>query len=170
MSLTPDLISRLAVVARSGVSLDGCARYCGLTADVLADWWDRGRKAARLADAGHVVPHVEAIYLSLFRALEEARGQREAEAVLAVRAGGDHWQSEAFFLERVHPGSFGSRELRSAPDAILGDRVFLDRLRADIVDDEPEGLHGDDDSWRVSAYLRRYPGRRPVLLRDLPLG
>lgn len=172
--ITAKIITDLCTIARSGVADDGCARYVRIRPETLGRWLDRGWQAATRDDAGQPVPASETLFLRLYREFHRAHAEREAEAVLAVRAKQRGWQAEAFYLERRHARSYGSREARSPVDVIGSDAAFLAHLR-DGVTDDPEDLSHDTrgvraDSSGVSPCVPRFPSDRDGDVRDLPVG
>lgn len=111
--LTPELAVAVIKIVRTGMSLQGCAHYAGITMQTLDNWRARGRKVAESIEAGQIdVDEQERPYLDFFGGLEKARADREVEAVLNVRSMKRGWQAEAWFLERCHVDRYGRKFIR----------------------------------------------------------
>ena len=111
-SLTPELGTTLVECARVGMLLQGCADRAGVTRYTLDNWLKRGQDASEQLEQGQPVPDTEHAYVDLFSAFKKARGDREAEAHVKIRNGEEHWQAQAWWLERTMPMEYGRRFVR----------------------------------------------------------
>lgn len=98
--LTDELQEEMARLVETGNYLDTAAACCGINRDTFYEWMRRG---AREKAAGR-----NTLYTRFSDRMKMAEAKAEALTLTRLRAAGrEHWQADAWFLERTRPKRFG---------------------------------------------------------------
>ena len=91
-----------------GNYLETAASYAGVSRATLFDWLAKGREAqALLQKDSKMIPNGQ-LYADFLDAVESAQARAEVQAVASLRkAGLEHWQATAWWLERSRPRKYG---------------------------------------------------------------
>ncbi|MEW6210787.1 MAG: transposase [Acidobacteriota bacterium] len=112
--LTPELQQRVIEAISGGNSIEIAAEYAGIKQSTFYNWMERGqREQKRLAETPRAKPvETETPFLEFLEAVKKARIDAEVAAVAAIRlAGKQHWQANAWWLERAFPERWARRDL-----------------------------------------------------------
>ena len=104
--LDEEAIERIATGIRAGATLEGAARYAGVSRATFYRWLTAGRRAM---DAGET----DTLPVKLVEAIDAALGDFELGAVARIQKAGEDpkaWQAMAWLLERRFPDAYGRRQ------------------------------------------------------------
>lgn len=84
---------------KAGVPIKHAAIAHGITATTFYDWYNKGKNAK------------SGKFKEFYNAIEEAKSIAiTLRARRIYKAGGDNWQADAWWLERVDPENFGRKD------------------------------------------------------------
>jgi len=128
-----DEICRLVEV---GNYLETAALCCGVGHTTVRRWLRDGKR--QKTGQKH----------EFWTAYKKAEGRAQGQALARIRrAGGEHWQAEAWFLERKWPDKWGRRERREVTGKGGGPIEYRDAAAAAKHEIEAAlGLYADDDT------------------------
>jgi hypothetical protein len=94
-----------------GNYLETAAQFAGVSRATLFDWLAKGREAqAQIQKEQELIPNGQ-LYADFLDAVESAQARAEVQAVASLRkAGLEHWQATAWWLERSRPRKYGRLE------------------------------------------------------------
>lgn len=109
--LTPAIQEVIAAHVRDAQTLQTAATLAGIHRDTFHEWRRRGEAVAVRDAAGDALTESEVAFLEFHRAIETARAEAQAAAVVEVRAAGraGNWQASRWYLERSFPDEWGPK-------------------------------------------------------------
>ena len=121
--LSPARRERFCELLREGNYLETAAYASGIHPSTVYNWLDAG--ALENTGAHHL----------FFEAVKKAAALAEIDALKIAKAGGNNWQSAAWFLERRYPAKYARREyIQDARDVREIPQDELDRLVAEALE------------------------------------
>lgn len=118
-----------------GNYLETAAAYAGVSRATLFEWLAKGREAqAQIQrEEENLIPNAQ-VYADFLDAVEGAQARAEVQAVASLRkAGLEHWQATAWWLERSRPRKYGRlerTEITGADGAPIAIDLNAERNRA----------------------------------------
>jgi transposase len=120
-AITAEKVDKILQAVRIGVSLEAAAGNAGVPKRTFFDWLARGRE-----------PNAKKIYRDLADQIEEALASFETTALARItKAGEEHWQADAWRLERKFPDRY-ARRTKVESNVTVSAVPFIDMSRLTV--------------------------------------
>lgn len=148
-----DIVSRLT----AGVYFDTACVSSGITEQTGHNWMARARDSLALIsehgedgaelsaeEVEELVPEKERPFVAFYHAVKEASADAEVGALALLRAGGQNWQAQAWFLERRFSERWRRRDhFTVSPKGEQETRETVEQIRAELADADVDALEAE---------------------------
>ena len=108
LKLNKDTIQKASTIIQNGNYATTAQAFLRISQQTWYNWLNEGEAQSKLDEADR--DPKKALYLEFFDAIKKAEATAEINAVKNIRTAGlnpNHWQANAWYLERKHPDRWG---------------------------------------------------------------